>query len=239
MEITILEKDLIIKDLQFKNKKIECNNAKELKIKNFFDDSKRVPDVCRYFINKRNNIITVSDMNVIKESNYKDLRLDSWNNYSENGTIVLLLESPHIEEYTHNFVAIAPAQGITGDNIHNYLGKVINHKSCKSKLDDRNYRLIIANPIQYQMSLGHILKSLDSKTRDIVWKNVWKDEKLGLQKQFEDRISSYKPNLIINACTSKLKNYVKKAINANCEIVDIYHPVKWKMYKNDIGSMFK
>lgn len=153
-------------------------------------------------------------------------------------TIVLLLESPHISEYRYNkqtksIIPIRPANGMkpseAGGAIDNYFDGVIQ----KIKLPDGNYYLKIVNPIQYQTSLVSIhdkpLSGFKKTLRNKVWLNIWEyqdsDGNFIFQDEFINRIKSYNPYLIINACTKQLKNNVSKLLQMNSYLYkEVNHP---------------
>lgn len=120
-------------------------------------------------------------------------------------TLVLLLESPHENEYANGCIdrPLAPALGETGRNIRDHLMHVIrecNHLySCFGQ--DVKVRVMIANPIQFQCSLVSIIKNFSSwkKARDDVWKALWNREPI--RNEFGERLAGYCPNFVINACT--------------------------------------
>ena len=137
-------------------------------------------------------------------------------------TLVILLESPHKDEYFANCIdrPIAPALGMTGHNIQDYLMDVIH--GCPNicqRLGHETTRVIIANPIQFQTSLAAIIRvprqngeskeakkkrqEKNKKIRDAIWKALW-DHK-SLRSEFKGRLKRYHPDFIINACTHDLE----------------------------------
>lgn len=150
--------------------------------------------------------------------------------------IVLILESPHREEFKYNHIAI----GHTGSNISDYflsnLANILTYSTNKESIyyrnkcliDNNTYRLIIANPIQYQCSLG-IEKSPYKKE---IFEKCWNCDEF--RDDFISRIKSYKPSLIINCCTgqvnhelSGLQGLVQKEINKHFYAIPKmygYHP---------------
>lgn len=151
-------------------------------------------------------------------------------------SIVLVLESPHKDElcYYH------PAAGTTGENINDYFLKLLtdllafstNSDSIDLRsnflIKDNTYRLIIANPIQYQCSLG----LENSKYKKKIFKKCWESE--AFKADFIARLKSYRPALIINCCTGGEKNnldglqkLVQEEINKNFITIPKaygYHP---------------
>ena len=69
--------------------------------------------------------------------------------------------------------------------------------------------------------------------RNRVWKKLWQIK--SIQNNFRDRILSYRPSLIINACTSSLTDRILDYLsdipyfNNIPNIVKTYHPaINWK-----------
>ncbi|WII93298.1 hypothetical protein QEO94_00080 [Kingella negevensis] len=74
--------------------------------------------------------------------------------------IIVILESPHKDEYKDDRNKPTPAKGKTGKNIRKYLADII------SKLDSdksKNYPIFLINPIQYQCSKGETNRSKTKK----------------------------------------------------------------------------
>lgn len=117
-------------------------------------------------------------------------------------TMAIVLESPHEEEYWDNVSQpIAPAQGQTGLKIKNWLASVL--RSCPAligALEDETTRVVLANPVQFQTSLASVVRWSDwHLVRDAVWRDIWNCQLI--QEDFEARLESYSPDIIINACT--------------------------------------
>jgi hypothetical protein len=187
--------------------------------KDFFSDKYRVPNVCRYTIK---NIINdwESFENKMKDS---DFQTSKFNDHklqykSELLTIILILESPHVDEYTKNepFEPIAPAQGKTGKQIFQNFDKIINKYIDFLNLTEAEYRIIIFNPIPYQTSLNYLhkqsLKNELQNVRDFVWKTLWNENNTDLKKEFRNNIEKLKSSLIINACTKGLSAFVESEL---------------------------
>ena len=123
-------------------------------------------------------------------------------------TLVILLESPHEQEYAAGCIdrPIAPALGMSGKNIRDCLMSVIGNCNHLYDLLGRNVRVIIANPIQFQCSLMSTIEYRSvrgkrnwRKVRDLVWKALWSRQ--AIQRDCRDRLIEYSPDFIINACT--------------------------------------
>lgn len=205
----------------------------------------KVEDVHRYnIICESENIIknSLSDSEKsIKKSKFNDKKVDERQDVK---TIVLLLESPHKDEYDNKNNPIAPAQGKTGRGIDCQIENVIREiiKFHKSALEKGIYRFIICNPIQYQTSMDMFIKQASEKDlldltkksrldlKKEVWKAIWSKDKI--KEDFKKRIELYKPNLIINACTKDLKEDVTKYLKDNKynNIYLVSHPSSWNPF---------
>lgn len=77
--------------------------------------------------------------------------------------IALILESPHKNEFKLKegaYVPKFPAQGQTGEGIEKKIAEVV-CKNFGGKLDkNKEYKLILINPVQYQASCYNQLKNL-------------------------------------------------------------------------------
>ncbi|MFR5642725.1 MAG: hypothetical protein ACLTK7_06130 [Clostridium paraputrificum] len=218
---------------------LQEENKNDIDITGFFDSSKRVPNVERYILKKRKCGCYYEIDEGIKrkkdfvESDYCDSKPS---NDKTSKSIVIILESPHQYEYNEDFEPIAPAQGATGKGIEFYIEFIIYHLIKRENiiLDDDEYNVIICNPVQYQSSLYHLHNnSIEGKyktLRNRVWKKLFDDE---TKKDFINRVKSYNPKLIINACTYELKNYVQKELDkefsqsSDVEMIKSYHPSSW------------
>ena len=153
-------------------------------------------------------------------------------------TIVIILESPHANEY-ENSCFINPALGTTGKNLQKYFGKLIK-KLAKFEpyLNSGQYRIILMESIQYQCSLG--IQPLNIEIRDLVFSEIWNLKKT--KDDFRERLSSYHPDIILNLCTKgktkkELRKLVQESIDSLCKNkkVKLYrggHPSGWYSPKN-------
>lgn len=134
---------------------------------------------------KKNNILPDERI-----KNFESVNIES----KENDRIVIILESPHKDEYSNEIVA--PAMGKTGQNIEKYLLKILNKKIKKPKENGKKYDVILMNAIQYQTSFG-----IDTEYfRDRVWLTLWNKE--GGREEFIEKLKGYKPDIIFNFCTN-------------------------------------
>lgn len=142
--------------------------------------------------------------------------------------VILVLESPHIEEFSNS---PCPAKGKTGERIRKWFVDV----NGLSQYSD--YGLIIVNAIQYQCSLGMPTKLF----RDDVFIRFWKQ---GGQESFITRLKncSKSGDVILNCCTkgydekNKLRDLVQSSILENqvigCKVLRRTHPSSWYSEKN-------
>lgn len=122
----------------------------------------------------------------------------------EENVIVIILESPHVDEYEGN-MPIGPAQGKTGDNINKYLCTILDEAVQREILNVNSkfpkYDLVLMNAIQYQCSLG-----MDPILfRDYCFMKLWETEQI--IESFHERLSlilkKYNNGhvILINGCT--------------------------------------
>lgn len=146
--------------------------------------------------------------------------------------VLLILESPHVKEFEEHEGNPAPARGQTGDNIANYICKVLGLET-KTELP-----LILINAVQFQCSLGVPIKSSggNKSYRDSVFRAAWKD---GGREDFQKRLRDIyrEGDLVVCSCTKgggspreHLRQLVYEAIVDELKSVDVQcvkHPVGW------------
>jgi|LSQX01.1.fsa_nt_gb hypothetical protein len=209
----------------------------------FFSPATVVPDVYRYKVYiKQDDLILGQHL----KSDVSDTRFFDHKASRYKKSIVLLLESPHSKEYyceNEEMLPIAPAQGITGNNLHLYISNYIKKATQVCNLNLGSYPIIIVNPIPWQTSLHYVLenqreiqKKEKKEIKEEVWRKIWETE--GVQKYFKSRLDRYNPKLFINACTggkfsnddldsTQLNYLVYKYLRDNYEgvpIVNTCHP---------------
>lgn len=155
--------------------------------------------------------------------NKKDfpLRMSSDKRPTFKPCLILVLESPHILEFSDK--KPRPANGKTGVQIRENITKAVTRKYY-------NHGLIIINAIQYQCSLGETPK----KFRDNVFIGVWNSAG---EYDFIRRLKNiyFKGDVIINSCTKgnnllQLREMVHKAIlksGVRCKVFKRTHPYSW------------
>ncbi|MGL6032660.1 MAG: hypothetical protein ACRC0Q_11060 [Kurthia gibsonii] len=203
----------IINVLEKSNSNFMLKTKRQLIIKTTFWNE--VPNIIRYrFQYKNNNFICLHESNNLSLTTFNCCdRSFEINKFRK---IVIILESPHVDEYAFSMIPIAPAQGVTGrkinSNIENLLKKIKNQLDF---IDNEIIEVALVNPIPLQTSLGTIhKKSLKGKyctLRNNVWKCIWKNT--DYKEKFINLINTlHSRDIIINACTSTLKNKVSTAL---------------------------
>lgn len=144
--------------------------------------------------------------------------------------IVIVLESPHKNEYNTDFRH--PAIGPTGNNLKLYFYSLLGKLNGTIK-NSTKCHVYLMNAIQYQCSLGYHTSIFRTEIFNSMWKHHKKDE------DFLDRLKDFYPNIIINLCTKtdELQDIVQKKIdefvnNNNNKTISLYrgtHPSSWKL----------
>ncbi|MGE8036846.1 hypothetical protein [Lysinibacillus sp. NPDC093692] len=194
----------------------------------FFASNKEVPNTLRYSVD--NNLQTLIG-NIGTIGFYNESLIS--NNFER--SIIIILESPHTDEYDSNFIPIAPAQGTTGINIETYLLKLL--KLIKNQSDfftqQTSLNILIVNPVPFQTSLAYLTNGTkDDDVRDQVWRTIWHSE--NYQRKFSEKVNNFNNiDLIINACTTNLKSEITNFLINNSNISPIYecsHPSSWHSF---------
>jgi len=166
----------------------------------------------------------VSEMNAQNRFHYFDLseRPESI------PCIILIMESPHIQEYID---IVAPAKGRTGGYIRTKFNSVVGFDRYSE------YGLILMNAIQYQCSLG----KPTTQFRDEVFKFAWNE--VGESNfRFRLRNTILENDVVVNCCTKGhyvpyLRTLVQSAIENELQndmnrILNRTHPSSWFSLNN-------
>lgn len=139
---------------------------------------------------------------------------------NNNIKMVVILESPHIDEYQANgqHNNTAPAWGRTGYRFNTWFKQALqnnltNIQTKAGNLLNNNqiFDVYIVNAIQYQCSRGLSLKKYkNKKRRDKSFNYLW--TRRGYNVDLCDRLNIIKPEIVINACTI---NLTRKCVNYN------------------------
>lgn len=199
-----------------------------------FSKTNRVPDVDRYRIGRRGTVWYVKPHQVCevgqtRNNRFKDI-LPA--NDFRGKTLVIILESPHRDEYLDCDIGqpIAPAQGTTGNNIRDKLADVLNGHDDLSTHLVSGTRVILCNPVQFQASLASVVSDGQAPLARPVWRQIWRVNEV--KENFLVRLSSYRPDYMVNACTRELQGLVTNFLlehrhDLGAELYKGYHPSVW------------
>lgn len=192
MDISYIYKDLSMQNIIAKIPRCEDNYV------GFFEvENNKVSSQALWFCKNLRKI----NSNSIKIENNKFLSDKS------KKTLVIVLESPHVDEFNKLKcnIAPAPALGATGCSLDNYFIELFNSKINDFKIADGIYNVILANAIQYQCSLGEDTEIY----RDRVWLDLWLFN--NYNSNLTQRLYKYSPDVIINFCTkgSHIKDHLR------------------------------
>ena len=154
-----------------------------------------------------------------KEYRYNNKNLLYKKSSTGKNKIVVLLESPHKDEYMFNIVA--PALGETGEKLHTFLPKILLYNRLINSDESERY---LVNCINYQCSLGYSTNLY----RDLIFNFLW--EKNKIKSSLRRRLAKISPNIIINAVTCKQKNKVSEflLLVSSAELYEAdTHPSVW------------
>lgn len=217
---------------------VNQQNQQILLKKSFFKNNKQVQNVIRY--------IGLFDGSQVTVENYSNEEIHS--KYKKSKSIVIILESPHIDEYEANvekLTPIAPAQGQTGKKIERHIDSLMYLLSLFNVIEEQHmYRIIIMNAISYQTSLYHIHKqnmnNAYRELRDKVWMKMW-SEIPQIKSDFLQQISSLKKHsIIINACPKSLKPFVNQELLPYAERYSLFecnHPSSTEIWTKSLFKM--
>jgi hypothetical protein len=209
--------------------------ASDWKIENsFFDKSSEVPDIFRYVLKYTSTSVwkffDTNKKDVHKFEIDKDQKVIPT---EDSKNIILLLESPHKDEYEIKDDKLAPRSPASGDSgraIYDFFTSHVLPMLNSLGLELNNsteYNFCIVNPVPYQTSLVNIhQEGLISSLRDKIWKAMYPK----LKEDFKSRLEGYRPFVILNGCTSNLKDLLKPEINqiTNSKVYNVNHPASWQ-----------
>ncbi len=220
---------------------IPIPNSEYLEIRStFFSKSKRIKNVWRYVLKKENTKYKLISHKNSSEYFGKMYRQNSHYKFKDKevnedikNIIFLILESPHVKEYSSRFNPIAPSVGQSGNNIENLFGICvlpILERIGIQITENEEYNLVIINPIPFQTSLAEIHKEgIQEKLRNKVWIALFPFFK----KEFIKVISNKNAKIIINACTADLKQKVGDELKSiKIPIFETPHPASWNYLKS-------
>lgn len=155
-------------------------------------------------------IFNLTRKSALKGQHRQDINYSNGTLQTNNKKFVVLLESPHIDEYlpVGQSYKTAPAWGSTGDRFNSCFIKVLNDnlKVISNKFSfsgNQDFDVYLVNAIQYQCSLG--LSPLEPQLRDYVFQRLWNQQPNSFLQDLADRLNIINPDIIVNACTINLQ----------------------------------
>jgi len=194
-----------------------------------------------------NNLVNFSNGDLVVDEIrgylYFNIATSSWvfcgrqqNKFNYFKNLVIVLESPHKDEYSSQGIPLRPVNGITGLKINNKLADIINSKPPVGINQNDVYCVWLVNAIQYQTSCHFQLSSFVGYSkiwhtlRNQVFKHLWKNESsYHLQQNLIARIGLIKPTLIMNCVTGgKAPNGLRSMVELVINSGNTYkHPSSW------------
>lgn len=179
----------------------------------------------------------------MRKLRFENFELCSDLNAINGNNLVVILESPHKNEFLSNLVA--PALGNTGVNLNRYLHEIF-YELLKNKR--KTYNVLVLNCVPYQCSLGRSKHDVKNKIFEYMYTNYWEDNLL-------KRLKKVKPSIVLVATTKiKLKgkkelkfellDKIKSKLSLDYLYFSTSHPSVWnksfevKDYKNDNQIIF-
>ena len=137
--------------------------------------------VIKKWFSKENREIQIQQGNSTQCYDFSKLKPDT-----NKESIVIILESPHQDEYELNssWNQPNPALGTTGTNLEKYIDCLIDAVSeLDSKIMKEKYQIVLMNSIQYQCSLGRINGCLNKEIRDLIFTSIWSKQEMSPSSQ--------------------------------------------------------
>lgn len=152
----------------------------------------------------------------------------------EAGSVVLLLESPHKDEFDGpRGRAVGPLRNpAVRAFLAKHLPALIRDTESRLGRSLEGMSVTLANAVQYQASLQSLMKDyygpLRSGVRTPVWNAIFRS---GGRVDLVSRLDSYKPSVVLVAPTGKVRSAVQRAITPHMRTwpwIDVsYHPSYW------------
>ncbi|TSI02523.1 hypothetical protein [Lysinibacillus sp. BW-2-10] len=241
---------VVFEDLVKSNSKyINIDHEKNCIIlkRSFFKKNKQVVNVTRFYAELQDDDVVMHSSlknDLIENSAFDDEFIQS--NY-KNKSIVIILESPHNEEYetnTEKLIPIAPAQGQTGRKIERHIQHLIQQLKLFHVLEENGmYRINIINAIPFQTSLHYIhekpLNNYYRELRDKVWLKMWSELPTIKQDFLKLMEGLKKDSIVINACPKSLKPFINQELipfSQRYSLFESNHPSSTEVWTK---SLFK
>ena len=225
-------------------------------------ESRRCPDALSTYTLRdmgKDELDSMSLKTIAKKGEGPIHDLQSISKIKDTPKIILILESPHKDEYKfkhcskdsncsyRDYIRPAPARGTTGKNIKRYLPEIFAYEEFNG------YKVALVNPIQYQCSLGNLKLGL----KDVIFRGLMSMNRSHYLSCFKERFRFiYNPahDLVINCCTSGEDGRNKDIIwncldsliygnNDSCPrypVLSMKHPCCWHLsYGNRCVRIYK
>ncbi len=215
-----------------------------------YSQKDKVPDSIRGIIENKNGSLKFAEFPCNRKTK-GGINIDHLPCYDNYKRIILVLESPHKDEYKE---CKLPAQGTTGKQIcaklEQKLSELVNNKDIHLAVG--TFIVILVNPVQYPASCYEFLykhtkpkKWSNKNITHRVFEMLFSNEGANLREDFKVRLKKYyrgKDDVIINCATKLNKAIVKDAIeevmtdvlpNPTEKIVDLTHPSHWVYEKKE------
>ena len=149
-----------------------------------------------------------------------EFKYESIAKHGETRRLVLVLESPHVDEFVGNKAQFAPARGATGRNIRTHISEVLSNRPDLVEVE-----LILMNAVQYQCSQG---KPLTGKDKSLSRSNGLKRDEVFRQtfhngEEFSARLREIVTgtnDIVINCCSKGSRSpYLRKLVGKSIDAV--------------------
>lgn len=150
----------------------------------------------------------------------------------ETDLIVVILESPHTEEFKQ---PKGPLKNSWDDFCDYFDDELRKSRFSKLLFDCKSYNIAFVNFCNYQCSEGKNLKANQS----IKNSNLRKCWKAGFKDDLRDRIVYLNPTLIINLCTWPFKGRINNMFKNRNNFTFGDHPSSWKRIKGNPSNANK
>lgn len=158
------------------------------------------------------------------------------------GNIVVILESPHQEEFRENsFGRIGPASGETGRRIRSYISEYFEHR-----LDE--HTLALVNVVQYQCSIGQLHTREEHKKKNMIVGAMIDDDGVKECLHRRLRMFDFGRDIFLVAC-GKFKRKRLGIDQVVCSLLQDfgcqkvvalgYHPSRWPRFNNRESKVIK
>ena len=164
----------------------------------------------------------------------------------ETSLLVLILESPHRDEFDDGLRAVGPAAGSTGRNLRAYLRAATARARIVPRLQ-QSRTVYLMNAVQYQCSMVGRNRRVPAKLwkphRDHTFRRLWVE---GGKADFEVRLTrirdQFPDTLVFNCCTAgvtgdpELRALVADAVHdVGVQAEPLGHPYSWVRYARRDG----